>query len=104
MALESRRDKLIYGGFVPIIGAVAGAIAATWFQTASLDQAQLDDVITLLKDPSLTAQQKLQALEIYREITDRPWELIRSLTTTFTMTVSVIVGALVFGGFFTKRT
>ena len=102
MSLETRKEKIFYQVIVPIVGAVLGAITATWFQSASIDRAQLQDVIQLLRDPSLTAPQKLQALELYKEITDRPWSIIRSLVSMLTMTVAIAVGAMVAGGFFTK--
>ena len=85
MAIEGRRDAIIYKIVVPVVGAIAGAIVATWLGAANADNAQLSDVVSLLKDPSLSAQQKLQALEIYKDITDRPWSVIRSLVTTLTV-------------------
>ncbi|HMG46806.1 MAG TPA: hypothetical protein VK614_05045 [Allosphingosinicella sp.] len=103
MSLETRKEKFLYQVVVPVIGAILGAIAATWFQSASIDKAQLQDVIHLLRDPLLTAPQKLQALEVYKEITDRPWSIIRSLVTTLTMTISIAIGAMVAGGFFMRR-
>jgi len=102
MSLETRKDKLIYGIAVPIIGAILGAIVATWIQASTIDKAQLADVVSLLKDPQLTAQQKIQALQMYREITDRPWGIIRSLTSMLTSAAMFAVGALVVGGYFRK--
>jgi ABC-type uncharacterized transport system permease subunit len=103
MSLESRRERLIYQGAIPVVAAIAGAMAATWFQSASIDQAQLHDVVALLQDPKLTSAQKLQALEIYKEITDRPWGIIRSLTSTLTTAAIFVLTALVMGGFFRKQ-
>ena len=103
MSLETPKERLLYQGAVPILAAMAGAVAATWFQSVTFDNAQIADVITLLKDPTLSADQKLQALKMYQDITDRPWSVVRSLVTTLTMTISVAVGALVVGGFFNRR-
>jgi hypothetical protein len=64
VALDTTRDKLLWQGVIPVAGAILGAVVATWFQASTIDTAQLSDVIALLKDPQLTAQQKLQALEI----------------------------------------
>ncbi len=99
---ETGKQRLFWQGVVPIVGAIIGAVCATWFQATTIDQAQLSDVVALLKEPQLNAQQKIQALEIYKEISDRPWSIVRSLVSTFTMAVSVCVGALVFGGVFDK--
>ena len=91
MAIEGRRDTIIYKIIVPVAGAVAGALAASWFRAASIDNAQLSDVIALIKDPVLSASQKLQALNIYKEITDRPWAIVRSLTSAATTLAIVLV-------------
>lgn len=103
MSLESKRERFVYQGLIPVIAAIVGAIAATWVQSANIDQAQLSDVVSMLKDPALSADQKLQALNLYKEITDRPWAILRSLTTMLTMSVSIAVGAAVAGGFFIKK-
>ena len=103
MSLETAKEKLLYQGVVPILAAMAGAVAATWFQSLSFDNAQIADVIQLLKDPKLTAEQKLQALKIYQDITDRPWSVVRTLVNSLTMAVAIAVGALVAGGFFVRR-
>ena len=103
MAIDSRRDRVIFHGIVPVLGAILGAIAATWFQSSNLDHAQLDDVMKLIKDQSLSPQQKLQALEIYKEITDRPWSLIRSVVSYFGIALGSIIGALTVGGFFSRH-
>ena len=91
MAIEGRQDTIIYKVLVPIAGAVAGALAATWFGAASIDNSQLLDVITLIKDPALSAAQKLQALNTYKEITDRPWAIVRQLTSVGT-TMGIVLG------------
>jgi hypothetical protein len=103
MALETFKERAIWQGAVPIFGAIVGAVVATWFQASTIDKAQLSDVVALLKDPQLTAQQKLQALEIYREISDRPWSVIRSLLAYGGVALGSIIGALTVGGFFQKR-
>jgi uncharacterized membrane protein len=92
MALNTTREKLIWQGVVPIVGAIVGAVVATWFQASTIDKAQLADIIVLLKDPQLTAQQKIQALEIYREITDRPWSLVKGLASSLLGILAVSVG------------
>jgi ABC-type uncharacterized transport system permease subunit len=90
VALESPTEKIIYGLVVPILAAVIGALVATWFGAASVDHAQVQDVVGLLKDPNLSGPQKLKALEIYKEITDRPWGLARTLVTTATIIAAAI--------------
>ncbi len=103
MALETAKERVIYQGIVPIIAAIIGAFAATWFQSFTVDQAQIADVVSLLKDPELKPDQKLQALKLYEQITDRPWSIIRSLTTTLTVAITMALGAMVAGGFFNKN-
>lgn len=102
MALDTRAERVVYQGLIPVLGAVLGAIAATWYQSASMDSAQIGDITALLRDPQLNSQQKIQALEMYKEITDRPWYVIRSLTTSFTICVAMVLAALNAGGWFSK--
>ena len=103
MSIESRKERILYQAVVPIAAAILGAIAATWFQSAIIDKTQLADIVHLLKDPQLTAQQKLQGLNIYKEITDRPWSVIRSLVSYLGLSVSMGIGAAVAGGWFQRR-
>ncbi|RYD47814.1 MAG: hypothetical protein EOP60_16780 [Sphingomonadales bacterium] len=102
MTLETRRERLIYQGAVPVIAAIAGALAATWFQSANIDQAQLADIVRLISDPKLSADQKIQALNLYKEITDRPWYIMRNLATALGFAFMWAVGAAAAGGYFRK--
>jgi hypothetical protein len=107
VAEESRRSRIFFRAVVPItaavIGGLVGAIATAWVQAGNSDAAQMDAVVALLKDVSLTPQQKLQALEAYKEISDRPWGIIRSLTSSLTSAVAIGIGAMIAGGFFIRR-
>jgi hypothetical protein len=96
MAIEGRRDTVIYKVIVPISGAVLGAVIATWIRSASIDNAQLKDILIMIQDSSLTGSQKLQALQLYREITDRPWSILRSLVSSLTVVAGMIGAAWAF--------
>ena len=102
MSLETKRERLIYQGAISVIAAIAGALAATWFQSANVDQAQLADIVKLISDPKLTAEQKIQALSLYKEITDRPWLIMRNLATTLGFAIMWGIGAAAAGGYFRK--
>ena len=92
-------DKLI----IPVMAAIIGAIAASWFQASALDHAQLKGVVALIKDPAMSADQKIKALDIYREITDRPWSLIRTLVTSVTVFLPMFLMALLYRGRFDRN-
>ena len=85
--LQPTREKLLYQVMVPVVAALLGVIAGAIFQLFTLDKAQPVDVMSLLKDPAFSPAQKLQALNAYKEITDRPWAIIRSLVGIFTFVV-----------------
>ena len=89
MALESRREKIIYYGVVPVVGAVLGAIAASIYAGMAADQSQLMELRAIIQDSSMTGAQKLQALEMYREMTDRPWSVVRSLVGILAVSVGL---------------
>ena len=103
MADESRRQNLIKHWVVPIAAAVIGGIAGSFVQATIFDSAQLSDIISVLKDPALAADQKIRALEIYEEITDRPWSIIRSLVTFSGMALGTVIGSLIVGGYFQRK-
>ena len=104
---EEKREAFLYKILVPIVGAILAAMVGTvvliWFRSANMDNAQLKDVMVLIKDPQLNASQKLQALSIYKEITDRPWSILRSLLMFLGFSISSVIGALTVGGFFNRR-
>ena len=103
MANEDRRQQIITQWVVPITAAIIGGIAGSVFQAASFDNAQVSDIISVLKDPALSADQKMKALEVYQAITDRPWSIIRSLVTYLGVALGSVVGALTVGGYFHRK-
>ena len=104
---EEKREAFLYKILVPIVGAILAAMVGTvvliWFRSANMDNAQLKDVMVLIKDPQLNASQKLQALSIYKEIPDRPWSILRALLMFLGFSISSVIGALTVGGFFNRR-
>jgi hypothetical protein len=103
MAEESPRQRIVKNWVVPIAAAVIGGIAGSFVQATSFDTAQVSDIISVMKDPSLTAEQKIQALQIYEKITDRPWSIIRSMVTYLGIALGSVLGALTVGGFFQRK-
>jgi hypothetical protein len=85
-----------------LLTTILGAILAAIFQAVTFDQAQLSDITALLRDEGLSATQKIQALNTYKEITDRPWSVIRSIVTTASIMLPMFLMALVYRGFFDK--
>ena len=94
MSIETKREKLIYYGAVPIIAAAIGATVTAWMQAYAFDQSQSLDVAAILADKTLTGKEKLQALQIYSNMTDRPWAIARSLTNFLFVALGVFGGAI----------
>jgi hypothetical protein len=82
MTIETRREKLLFYGVVPILAAVAGALAVT-YATGSACPAPPADLTSIIRDTSLSGPEKLKALEIYEKISDRPWDIARSFMSLF---------------------
>jgi hypothetical protein len=89
MTLESRREKVIYLGLVPVVAAILGSLATAIFQIAATPSSEFPTAIEILKDPLLGNAEKVKLLEMVKEIGDRPWSVIRTLTTSLTFIVGV---------------
>ena len=103
MADENPRQRFVTLWVVPIVTAIIGGVAGSLFQATSFDNAQISDIVSVLKDPALLAEQKLKALEIYQQITDRPWSILRSIMTYLGVALGSVIGALTVGGFFQRK-
>lgn len=79
MAFETKRERLIYFGFVPIIAACAGALATALFSGQACSPGS-ETLVTIMTNSSLSGPEKLKALQIYQDLADKPWALVRSLT------------------------
>jgi hypothetical protein len=94
VAIESTREKLIFYALVPIVAAAAGALVTNLIQGQQCLPASGDDLITILKDQSMTAPQKLQALEVYKEVTGRPWSVVATISGSIMAIGGVAIGLL----------
>jgi hypothetical protein len=88
MAIETRREKIIFLGIVPVLGAAAGAIVARLLQGSSCPNSL--DLVAIMKSANLSGPEKLKALEIYQEVADRPW----SAFSTFLSLLFFVAGSL----------
>lgn len=79
MLPESRRDKILYLGIVPIAAAMAGAFVSNVLGSGVCGPGSDLDVASILQSSNLSGPDKLKALEIYREISGRPWNFLDTL-------------------------
>lgn len=91
MALETTREKIIYGALVPLSASVLTALATVVFTGDACQLAPGTDFLTILQNQRLSGPEKMKALELYTSVTDRPWSVVRSLTSMTT----ILVGAWV---------
>jgi hypothetical protein len=89
MSLETRRERVIYLGVVPVVGAILGAVATSIFQIATGPGADFPTAIEVMKDASLSSADKLEVLKMIKEVSDRPWSVIRTLLTSLTFLVGI---------------
>ena len=89
MAIESKREKIVYYGVFPIAAAIVGALATAIFQAANAPDFHLPNAMAVIKDTSLTSAEKIKLIEMIKDVGDRPWSVIRSLATSFTFLVAV---------------
>jgi hypothetical protein len=80
MAVETTREKVLYYALVPVIAAAAGAFITSILQGQTCLPAGGADLVAILKDNTMSGAQKLQALEVYKDVTGRPWSVISSVS------------------------
>jgi hypothetical protein len=79
MSLESRREKIVFFGIVPVAAAICGSLITVLFTNSSCQLGPGTDFVSVLGSSGLTGDQKLKALEIYQNVTERPWNVVKSL-------------------------
>jgi hypothetical protein len=103
MTEDTRGQRIVKTWAIPIVTAIIGGVAGSFVQATSFDSANISDIVAVMKDPALTADQKMQALQIYEKITDRPWNIIRSLVTYLGVAVGAVIGSLTYGNYFQRK-
>ena len=81
MTLETRKEKVIFYAIVPIAAAVAGAVVTNFIQGTTCLPEGGADMVAIIKDSTMSGPDKLKALQIYKDITARPWDKIGSVIT-----------------------
>lgn len=82
MSLETRGEKIFYRAFIPVVSVIIGALATVVFSGSACQLGSETDFISILSSQELGGPEKLKALEIYKEVTDRPWGILRSLVSS----------------------
>ena len=98
MAIETKKEKILYYAVMPIVAASAGAFVTSLIQGQSCLPSGGADLVAILKDTTMSGAQKLKALELYKEITGRPWSLVSTISGSL-----MGIGALVAGSLLASR-
>ena len=93
VAIETTRDRIIFLVVVPITTALVGAFATAYFTAGSCQVISSPDFITILKTTGLTSADKMKALAMYQDISDRPWSIVRTLGTVLAICTPILLYA-----------
>jgi hypothetical protein len=94
MSLGTRKEKIVFLGLVPILAAVGGALATVLLSGDSCRLGPGTDFMTVLRDSSLTGPEKIKALEVYRDVTGRPWAVISALISVGAVSIGIFAWAI----------
>lgn len=103
MLPETKIDRIVYLGAIPLLAAVAGSAVGALLQAQSCSVIGVSEIRALLENAQLSGPQKLDFMKLYMELTDRPWSVVRSIVTTFTLLSSTALAYYAATGGFRRR-
>lgn len=103
MLPERTRDRVIFLGVVPILAAVAGSAFGALMQAQACSVVGATEIKALLENAQLNGAQKLEFMQQYMQLTDRPWSLARSVMTILTFSTGAAIAWLTFSGGFRRN-
>lgn len=103
MLPETKLDRVIYMGAVPLLAAMLGGVAGALLQAQSCSIVGASEIKALLENAQLNGAQKIQFMKDYLELTDRPWSLARSVVTFVTSAGTLALGFFAASGGFSRR-
>lgn len=102
MLPETKTDRFISMGVIPVLAAVFGAAAGALMQAQSCSVVGATEIKALLTNAQLDGTQKLEFMKTYLELTDRPWALARSIVGFVTFAGSIGLGLFAAAGGFRR--
>lgn len=103
MLPERKIDRVFYLGVIPVLAGVIGSVVGALMQAQSCSVVGATEIKSLLENAQLNGQQKIQFMQDYLQLTDRPWVLARNVVTFLTFTGSAMVGLFIASGGFKRR-
>lgn len=94
MKFETRKERIILLGIIPIAAAVRGSAATVFFGGSSCQLGPGTDFMSVLQTSGMSGEEKMKVLELYRDVSDRPWSLMRSLVGILAVSCGMLVWAL----------
>ena len=94
MMEATKRERIILYGAVPIAAAIIGAIVTAMITHKSGDAANAASIAQIAIDKTMTAPEKLKALELINKNDQQFYDLIRSLFTFLLVPITAIAWAV----------
>ena len=104
MLPETKVDRFIYMGAVPVLAAMLGGVAGALIQAEACSIVGASEIKALLVNAQLNGAQKIQFMKDYMELTDRPWALARSVVSFITFSGASAIGLFAASGGFRRST
>jgi hypothetical protein len=94
MTGQSKRERIILFGAIPVLSAVIGSVATVIF-TRAIGSGKVDDaVVEILRNQSYSAADKAKLLALANAGSDNFWSLLSSMMTFVTVAGMVLAWAI----------
>ncbi|OAN51866.1 hypothetical protein [Sphingobium sp. TCM1] len=94
MAEQSKRERIILFGVIPVLSAIIGSIATVIFTRAAGSGKVDDAVVEILRNQSYSAADKAKLLTLANADSDHFWSLLSSMMTFVTVAGMILAWAL----------
>lgn len=94
MAEQSKRERIILFGVVPMLSAIAGSIATVIFTRAAGSGKVDDAIVDILRNQSYSASDKARLLTLANADSDHFWSFLSSIMTFVTVAGMVLAWAV----------
>ncbi|RUN76070.1 hypothetical protein EJC47_13160 [Sphingomonas sp. TF3] len=94
MAEQSKRERIILFGVIPVLSAISGSIATVIFTRAAGSGKVDDAIVEILRNQSYSAEDKTKLLTLANASSDHFWSILSTMATFSTVAGMALAWAL----------
>ena len=94
MAEQSKRERIILFGIIPVLSAISGSVATVIFTRAAGSGKVDDAIVDILRNQSYSAADKVKLLTLANAESEHFWSLLSSMMTFISVVGMVLAWAV----------